>query len=111
MLVGNYGVELKEELGNAKQLNTGKYRNQGDTDVSRKWDLMGCHNRGIAHERINSYNFLLLHYHTQNSHVQETQCDWSGVTYPLSWLGRGSSVSRATTLRKAIPLEKSVYSY
>lgn len=65
---------------------------------------MGCHNRAIAHERISSYNFPLLHYPTQNSHVRETQCDWSEVPY-VSWQGQGSSCREQHLLTKAIPLE------
>lgn len=108
--LGNYGIEVNEDVENAKQLSTGKYRNQDDSAVSWKQNLMDCYNRATAHEKISSYKCPLLHYSTRKSPFQETQWHWSWVAGLSSGLVRLRLFSVKTNNTCKGSSWKSVYS-
>ena len=63
---GNHGIEL-----NVKLLHTRKSRNQSDSDIAGKQDLMDCHT-GQQHMRASPSLIFLLCFSTWNLNVQET---------------------------------------
>ena len=63
---GNHGIEL-----NVKLLHTRKPRNQSDSDIAGKQDLMDCHT-GQQHMRASPSLIFLLCFSTWNLNVQET---------------------------------------
>ena len=89
----------------------GNPRNQNDSDVSRKQDLMDCHT-GQQHMRESASLIFLWCCSTWNSNVQETRREWSWVACLSSGLaGSGFfSVKIKNTFEGSSP-RKSVYSY
>ena len=63
---GNHGIEL-----NVKLLHTRKPRNQSDSDIAGKQDLMDCHT-GQQHMKASPSLIFLLCFSTWNLNVQET---------------------------------------